>query len=380
MIRLRKAFTLSGLLCLIWLISACGTLTPPPSRLPPSASDFKPLGSIQLCDSQSSFLATHKRSLKPHSWGTGETIKITSQQNGKSDGFYFFNEDGLLIGAAFRFPDGVNLSPYPILRKTLSQLPPTLEFFLNSQSLVDGGKLETATLYRTGDKTSTTRYIVLKENSSPILLATATVLDPYESLLAQFQNTLIPNLADSGKPSPKEDQLPPQSEEPAFWALQAFARGEASLFASCGTRDSDIAIAAYTKAIAYGLPDPIRQSEAHHRLGLALRDKGRLADTQMHFEKALAIRPNIPEVINNLGTIFAEQGQTEKAIASFEKAIRLKANYARARFNLADVLEPINSKRALEEYETYLVLAEGFPEETARIALAQKRIEHLKNR
>ncbi len=100
----------------------------------------------------------------------------------------------------------------------------------------------------------------------------------------------------------------------------------------------------------------------------------------MHFEKALAIRPNIPEVINNLGTIFAEQGQTEKAIASFEKAIRLKANYARARFNLADVLEPINSKRALEEYETYLVLAEGFPEETARIALAQKRIEHLKNR
>ena len=382
MTRFRKTLIL-GTLCLIWLVSACETITPPPSNgLPPSASDFKPLEPIHLCDSQPSFLAVPpKGSLTRHPWGNGETIKIAvANRQGKSDGFYFFNEDNILVAAVFRFSDGVNLSPYPILRQTLSQLPPTLEFFLNSQSLVDGGKLETATLYRTGDKTSTTRYIVLKGKDSPILLSAAMIIDPYEPLLAKFQNTLISKLAGSSNPITTENQPPSQSENTAFLGLQAFARGETSLFASCGTRDSDIAIAAYTKAIAYQLPDPIRQSEAHHRLGLALRDKEQLAEAQTHFEKALAIRPNIPEIINNLGTVFVEQGQIEKAIASFEKAIMLKANYARARFNLADVLEPINSKRALEEYETYLALAEGFPEEATRIALAQKRIKHLKNR
>ena len=53
-------------------------------------------------------------------------------------------------------------------------------------------------------------------------------------------------------------------------------------------------------------------------------------------------------------------------------------NYAIARYNLAEAYEPTNPKRALSEYETYLALVQGIPDEADRIALAQQRIKSLK--
>ena len=55
----------------------------------------------------------------------------------------------------------------------------------------------------------------------------------------------------------------------------------------------------------------------------------------------------------------------------------MQPNYARARFNLAEAYEPINSNFAIEEYETYLVLVEGIEEESTRAALARDRISKL---
>jgi hypothetical protein len=45
---------------------------------------------------------------------------------------------------------------------------------------------------------------------------------------------------------------------------------------------------------------------------------------------------------------------------------------------LAETIEPTNPKRALSEYETYLALVEGIPEEADRIALVQQRVKKLK--
>jgi hypothetical protein len=57
----------------------------------------------------------------------------------------------------------------------------------------------------------------------------------------------------------------------------------------------------------------------------------------------------------------------------------LRPNYAIARFNLAEAIELTNPKRAVSEYETYLALVEGIPDEADRIALVEQRIKKLKH-
>jgi lipoprotein NlpI len=94
--------------------------------------------------------------------------------------------------------------------------------------------------------------------------------------------------------------------------------------------------------------------------------------------QSLAIRPNTPETLNNLGSTQLKLGDKAGALASFEKAVTLRPNYAIARFNLAEAVEPTNPKRALAEYETYLALVEGVPDEADRIALVQQRVKKLK--
>jgi lipoprotein NlpI len=94
--------------------------------------------------------------------------------------------------------------------------------------------------------------------------------------------------------------------------------------------------------------------------------------------QSLAIRPNTPETLNNLGSTKLKSGDKAGALASFEKAVTLRPNYAIARFNLAEAVEPTNPKRALAEYETYLALVEGVPDEADRIALVQQRVKKLK--
>jgi tetratricopeptide (TPR) repeat protein len=95
-------------------------------------------------------------------------------------------------------------------------------------------------------------------------------------------------------------------------------------------------------------------------------------------QQSLAILPNNPRVLNNLGTVYSKLGDKANALAFFEKAVILRPNYAKARYNLAEAYEPTNPKRAISEYETYLALVEGIPDEASRIALVQQRVKALK--
>lgn len=152
------------------------------------------------------------------------------------------------------------------------------------------------------------------------------------------------------------------------------------MFSSCGRRQPDVAVGAYRQAVEYGFTGEVRLAESHHRLGLALRETGEVKDAQVHLERALEIRPNVPEVINNLGSVLAQQKKQDQAVKLFEQAIVLRPNYARARFNLAEALEKMDVRRAIEEYETYLALVEGISEEERRISLAEERLKRLKGK
>jgi tetratricopeptide (TPR) repeat protein len=354
------------------LLPACQDL--PVRPLPPSASDVVLLKSARLCDTKTAFLKSRQNvPLQQEPWGSGEEIHIPADRSESgSDESFFFDQDGRLVGALFVFPGGRNLKAHPVLVRTLSELKPTVEFYVSLAQVQDLGDLQASTLYMTGDEKSTTQYVITGEVYSSTLLLASMSIDPYSTLLSPYRKEFLARLGRGGKSkgAGMEDKEP-------FASSQQFARGETAQLGYCGAREYDIAADAYRKTVASGFSDKTKLSEAHHKLGLALKGKGQLEQARDAMQQSLAILPSRPEVLNNLGDVYWELGDRPKATAAFEKAVTLMPNYPLARFNLAKAYETINVKRAITEYETYLALVDGVPEEKQRMAQAQKRVTEL---
>lgn len=369
-----RTAALCALLATAGFLSACET--PAPSRLPPSASDLVLLKSAKLCDRKAEVLQRLAGvPVRREVWGTGEEVRVPSDRSATgAEESLFFDQDDQLVGLLFIFPSGLNLKPYPVLRQTLNQLKPAIEFYLNIAQVSTRESLDPSSLYETGDATSTVRYLVLN-GDPPVLLASSFAIDPYAKLLSPYRAEFLARIERGGKPSGKGS-----TDREAFAALQQFARGETAHFGSCGVKDEARAVDAYGKAIAVGFSDKVWLAEAHHKLGLALERSGKLEAAKSSIQKALAIRPNTAEFLNSLGSVHARLGDRQQAVAAFERAVTLRPNYPVARFNLAEAYEPVNPKRAIAEYETYLALVEGLEEERARALRAMQRIKELKGR
>ncbi len=372
-------------LCLAVMLTACGggpSLTDSP--FPPTASDLELLGATHLCDAKDDIVQRWQDApYRTMPWGSGEQLqRATPQAPAGHDGFYFFNDEQILVGAVFRFNPGLNLAPYPVLQETLSALAPSSTFYLDPTQLLseEKARAQSAVLYRTGDKSTTTQYLVLERDDHPLLLVASIAIDPYEQLLLSYHENFLPGLKRSRPADVAGAPAPDVTPNEDFLGTQQFARGEAALFGSCGPAQPHIASDAYQRSIQHGLKDKTRFAEAHHRLGLALRDQGRLADAQHTLEQAMTLRPHAPEIINSLGRVLAEQRQWDRARELFERAIVLRPNFADARFNLGESLEQRDRRRAIEEYETYIALVEGIPGEAKRVMLVRERVKRLKGR
>jgi len=363
------------------LLNACGTPAPRPT-LPPSESDLILLTPTTLCTSKSSFLKTHPAAtLKPQDWGAGQELVFPADHSpSHSDESYFFDEDGTLVGTVFTFPSGLDLNPYPVLRHTLTRLNPVLEFYLNVANLSLKTSMDSSALYETGDEKTTTQYLVLGTREHPTLLQASVTIDPYVRLFSPYRREFLERLRHprGQKPGQQLDSQGAEDKEP-FISLQQFARGQTAQLSYCGAQNYDTAAIAYQKAIASGFTNKVWLAEAHHKLGLAWVGKGEHEKAKTEMLLSLTIRPNTPEILNNLGTVYRQLGDKANALASFEKSVTLRPNYAIARYNLAEAYEPTNPKRALSEYETYLALVEGIPDEASRIALVQQRVKALKH-
>lgn len=373
---------LIGCILVIGIMSGCGQKADSvrPS-LPPSASDLVLLKSAALCERKAVFIkkqtpATYQTS----AWGSGQEI-LSAHTKGVSlgDESYFFDEDGILVGALFTFAKGLNLDPYPVLRDTLSRLKPALEFYLNISQLETKANMDSSALYETGDEKSTTRYLVTGPPKHPILLQASVAIDPYEKLFSPYRREFLDRLRRSGAGNigQKIESQGSEDKEP-FTSLQQFARGQAAQLAYCGEKNYDVAADAYQKAIASGITNKVRLAEAHHRLGLSWEAKGQFEKAKTEMLQSLSIRPSIPEVLNNLGTVHVKLGDKTAAVGAFERAVTLRPNYAVARYNLAEASEQTNPKRALAEYETFLALVEDNPDEETRATQARERIKLLK--
>ncbi len=370
----------SLLLALSFMIG-CSPTAPVRPNLPPSATDLVLLKSTALCERKPEFLKKHAAATHTSkAWGGGQEIMILPAQSAsQGEESYFFDEDGLLVGALFTFATGLDLEPYSVLRRTLSQLKPSLEFYMNVPQLETKTNMDISSLFETGDEKSTTQYLVTGSQKRPTLLQTSFTIDPYVRLFSPYRREFLDRLRNptGGKGGQKIESQGSEDKEP-FLSLQQFARGQTAQLAYCGDKNYDVAGDAYQKSIVSGFKNKVWLAEAHHRLGLSWEAKGQFEKAQAEMLESLAIRPNIPEVLNNLGAVHMKLGEKTAALAMFEKAVTLRPNYAVARYNLAEAYEPSNPTRALTEYETFLALVEGVPEEETRAAHARERIKALK--
>ena len=331
----------------------------------------------QLCDAESTVRSKFPADMvEIAKWGEGHELRVPEGRSElHAQESWYFDPEGTLVGTVFTFAEGLPLDDYPVLRETLASLPSARDFYLNVARLPTKARMDTTHLFQTGEEKTTHQYLVTGTRNRPILLMATFTIDPYVSLFAPFRREFLDRLRgpDSAKTSQGSvDQLP-------YPVLLQFARGENALLSYCGVRNPKVAIDGYQKSIAGGLAtDKVRLAEAHHKLGLAWEANGNLEKAKAEMEQSLVVRPNIPEVINNLGTTYLRLGDRDRAIELFERAVSLRPNYPLARFNYAEAIEPTNRKLALSEYETYLALVEGFPEEAGRSALAKQRIKDLK--
>ena len=372
----------AGLYAIVSLMIGCsGSAAPVKPPLPPSQTDLVLLASTALCERKIDFLKKYPATAHTaKNWGSGQELTIpleTSASQGEES--YFFDEDGVLVGALFTFPKGLDLKPYPVLRRTLSQLKPSVEFYLNVAQLETRTNMESSALLETGDEKSTTQYLITGIGEHPILLQASFTIDPYVRLFSPYRREFLDRLRDparSGRGQKMESQGT-EDKEP-FSSLQQFARGQAAQLAYCGEKNYDIAADAYQKAIGSGFTNKVWLAEARHKLGVTWQAKGQFEKAKAELLQSLALRPNIPEVLNNLGTVQVKLGDKSAGLRLFEKAVILRPNYALARFNLAEACEDTDPKRAISEYETYLALVDGIIEEEARIAHAKERVKALK--
>lgn len=85
-------------------------------------------------------------------------------------------------------------------------------------------------------------------------------------------------------------------------------------------------------------PDAAREAQSWFEKGLAAYREGHRMDAYEYYNNALALDPERPEILNNLGVLYLEDHQYAQAQTLFVKAVDRSPTYARARLNLAGAL------------------------------------------
>lgn len=164
------------------------------------------------------------------------------------------------------------------------------------------------------------------------------------------------------------DQIPLEPETAYGW----FMRG-----CACDNDEerTEEAIAAYEQAIEL---DP-SLAAAHTNLGNIYYQR-RERDKALHYyQTACALDPDQAEARYNLANFCEEDGEFDMAIAEYRRALASSPNFADAHFNLALTLERVGSKvQAIDHWRRYLELtAEGQAELQEWRQMARQHLELL---
>jgi protein O-GlcNAc transferase len=97
----------------------------------------------------------------------------------------------------------------------------------------------------------------------------------------------------------------------------------------------EAAVSRYRRAIAIHPDFP----EALNNLGIALKDQNHFREAIVEYQKALKLRPDLADIWNNLGDTMHSLGDRASAIAHYRKAVALRPGYGRAWRNLGEALQ-----------------------------------------
>ena len=100
---------------------------------------------------------------------------------------------------------------------------------------------------------------------------------------------------------------------------------------------TDIALEFYNKVLKIN-PN---HSQALNNLGVIFQNQMNHEKAKEYYEKAIAINPNYSDAHNNLGNIFKDLGENQKAKNCYEKAITINPNYAHAHNNLGLIFKTL---------------------------------------
>jgi tetratricopeptide (TPR) repeat protein len=113
---------------------------------------------------------------------------------------------------------------------------------------------------------------------------------------------------------------------------------------------------------------------AHFNLALLYKKERRYEEARSAYEKAIEFGINDPqEVYSNLGVMYSELHDEDKARLMYEQALGIAPDYLPALFNLAGMLEELGEReKAIEYYEKILAIEPRHHESRARIIHATR--------
>ena len=194
-------------------------------------------------------------------------------------------------------------------------------------------------------------YRYLFDRHRDLALPTSFLIDEAGNIVKVYQGTLAPEqlLQDlSSVPKSPADRarkaLPfPGTLHQDTFQRNAFTYGVA--FFQHGFLDQ--ATQSFKQVIAAKPDDP----DALYNLGTLYLRRNSPVEARQYLEQTVKLRPNYPEAWNNLGMIAAQGGDAEEAIRNFKQSLQLRPSYATALLNLGNVYRRQGN---LDEAETLL--------------------------
>ena len=115
---------------------------------------------------------------------------------------------------------------------------------------------------------------------------------------------------------------------------------------------------------------------ALHLLGLLKNRKGKRYRGKQLIKKAISINPDIPSYYNNLGEIYRDDCDYDKAVLNYKKAISINSEYAQAYNNLGCALIDAGEfKEAIKNFNNAVLINRNYAEAYNNIGAAYLKTE-----